>query len=388
MVTWDPSIVSDSPKVPSISKNQREKDENEMENNGALDQIPTHKLDVQDCVETIKEWGKADKSKLVSLIEALKQLELGSEEEGKGGVSVESSNDHDEGVLITTVKSMNPRVPDFESSGIIEANNRMSAVEEPEGHRPANSGIAPSSESDYNKENIPEVPIRLQAISRGNGVSRIKKRISIIDDYNSTGREVDSFATWYAEMQLREFAKKYPLTGRKASAVRQTANISSKLAKATEEVTSVSGGSELVANGFKCDFTRGEDVSSLRELERTGGGGKEDSTAKKDRRDDTSRRQYVRPRRRDLSCMTDPLANKNAAIIQERLEVLLLSEKERKALEGMPDMARTSVRYVDCGTVFENGNPYYGGFHSEGSSPLRAALWIPSDRLKLQRDSV
>src|SRR6202044_1946572 len=128
--------------------------------NGIPKQALTHKLDVKDCVETIKEWGKVDRSKLVSLIEALKQLEFDSEGRGEDGSKANPRNHHDEGVLITTLKSLDPRVPEFQSFRIAEAKNKTDKVEETERHQSAKCNLNSFPESDCNKENIPEVPVK------------------------------------------------------------------------------------------------------------------------------------------------------------------------------------------------------------------------------------
>lgn len=363
-VTWDLSI-----------------DQKEVQINGAPEQVPTRKLDVKDCVEKIKEWGKADRSKLMSLIEALKQLALDSEDSGKDDGNAKSSNDHDEGILIMTVKSLDPRVPEFQLSRIVDAKNKIDIGEEPERYRPAELDLNFFLEPDYNKENVPEVPPQTPAKPRDNGVSTGKKRMTtILDDYNSLGREVDSFDHWYGEMQLREFAKKYPLTGRRASAVRQYANISAKIAKASEDVRSVSGGSEVVGRDVRSGIRRGESVSDAREVEKRGKGEKRDAVAKNGRENDYAGRKHVRHRRRDMP-PTNPIVRKNAAIIQQRLEVLILKEKERKALEGMPEKTKTPVRKVDCGIWPWGGSPHSGGLDCEASNS--GLLWVPSERLRL-----
>jgi hypothetical protein len=380
-VTWDPSIVWVGPEARSNSRDSPEEDQKEVQINGAPDQVPTHKLDVKDCVEKIREWGKADRSKLVSLIEALKQLALDSEDSGRDDGNAKSNNDYDKGILITTVKSLDPRVPEFQLSRVVDAKNKTDRGEEPERHRPAELDLNLFLEPDYNKENIPEVPLQTPAKPRDNGVSTGKKRmIAILDDYNSLGREVDSFDHWYGEMQLREFAKKYPLTGRRASAVRQYANISAKIAKASEDVRSVSGGSEVVAADVRGGIRRSESVSDARDVEKRGRGEKRDAVDKNGREDDYAGRKHVRHRRRDMP-PTDPSVRKNAAIIQQKLEVLLLKEKERKALEGMPEKAKTPVRKVDCGIWLWGESPHSGGLDCEASNS--GLLWVPSERLRL-----
>jgi hypothetical protein len=78
---------------------------------------------------------------------------------------------------------------------------------------------------------------------------------------------VNSFDHWYGEMQLRGFTKRYPLTGTRASAVRQPASTSVKAARASKTVRSVSGWSEVVARGVRSGIRRGESVSDAREVE-------------------------------------------------------------------------------------------------------------------------
>jgi len=75
-VTLDPSIVFVGPEVHFNLENPLKEDQKKMQINGAPKQIPAHKIDVKNCVEAIKEWGRMDRSKPMSLIEALKQLEL------------------------------------------------------------------------------------------------------------------------------------------------------------------------------------------------------------------------------------------------------------------------------------------------------------------------
>jgi hypothetical protein len=379
-VTWDPSIVSIGPEVHSISENLPDEDRKEVQIDDAPKLAPGHKLDVKDYMETIKELGKADRSKLVSLIEALKQLELDIEDKEKVGWNAKPSNEHDEGVQITTVRSLDPRVPEFLSSRTVKAKNRTDRVEEPGAHRHAESDLSPFPESDCNKENIPEVPPQQPTKSGENGVSERKKRIiTILDDYNSPGREVDSFDHWYGEMQLREFAKRYPLTGRRASAVRQFANISAKIASASENGRSVSGGSEVVARDIRSKIRVDESVSEGTGVERRGRRGNRDEVAKHGKRDNITGRKHTPPKRSDIITPVGP----DAAAIQQKLEVLLLKERERKALEGIPEMAKISHRYVDCGTVVGNRNQLYGGLRCDADRSLGAALWIPSERLRL-----
>jgi hypothetical protein len=86
--------------------------------------------------------GGADRWKLVSLVEALKQLELGNEFTGMDGENTKSSNHHN-GVLITTVKSLDPRVPDFQLPRIAESKNKTERLEEPERHQAAESDLSP-----------------------------------------------------------------------------------------------------------------------------------------------------------------------------------------------------------------------------------------------------
>jgi hypothetical protein len=382
-VTWDPSIVSIGPGLSPTLEDAAEKGQEEVQISNAPNQALKYKLDVKDCVETIKEWGKTDRLKLVTLIEALKQLDLGSADRENISMYAQSSNGRDEEVLITTVKSMDPRVPEFESSRITKAKNRTFRSGELEKHSTVKLDLDVLSDTDCNKENIPEVPLLLRATSRDNEVPRIKKRITILDDYDSSGREVDSFADWYAEMQLREFAKKYPLTGRRASAVRHAANISTKFAKISGDVRSVLGASETVTREFESSIIRGGNVPSLREIHKTGRRETGNGVARKDGGDGSARRQHMRPRRCCMPPMNDLSARNDAAIIQQRLEVLLLKDKERKAFEGIPEAAKMSVRYVDCGAMTGSENHFYGGSTHEGSYPMSGPLWIPSERLKL-----
>jgi hypothetical protein len=184
-------------------------------------------------------------------------------------------------------------------------------------------------------------------------------------------------------MQLREFAKKYPLTGRRASAVRRAANISTKFAKASGDVKSVSGASETVAREFERGIIRGGNVSNLREIHKIGRRETGDGVARKGEGDGSAGRQHMRPRRCYMPPMNDLSARKDAAIIQQRLEVLLLKDKERKALKGIPEVAKMPVRYIDCGAMTGSENPYYGGSTYEGSYPIGESTWIPSERLKL-----
>lgn len=381
-VTWDPSIISVGPEVRSNPENSPEEDQKEVQINSAPKQVLTHKLDVNDCVETFKEWSKSDKSKLVSLIEALKQLELDNEDRGQDGRNAKSRSEHDEGVLITTVKSLDPRVPDFQSSRIAKTKNKTERKTEFERHRGAESDLNPFLESDCNKENIPELPLQSQATARDDAVSKRKKTIVVLDDYNSPGREVNSFDHWYGEMQLREFAKRYPLTGRRASAVRQSANTSARIARASKTFRSVSGESEMAARDVRNNIRRGENVSDAIEVKRRGKGEKRDALGKNGREYDYAGRKYVRHRRRDMP-QTDPLARKNAAIIQQRLEMLLLKERERKALEGMPEKTKSSVRTVNCGLWLWGGSPNSGGLDCEVNDS--GLVWVPSERLRLSR---
>jgi hypothetical protein len=376
-VTWDPSIVSIRPEIHSNEEKLSEEDQKEVQINSAPEQVPTHKFDVKDCVETIKEWGKTDRSKLVSLIEALKQLELESEDRGQDSRNATSSNEHNEGVLITTVKSLDPRVPDFHSSGIAEAKRKMNRVEEPEIYRTADSNLNLFLDFDRNKENLPELPLQPATKLRDNAVSKTKK-IVILDDYSSPGREVDSFDHWYGELQLMEFAKRYPLTGRRASAVRQLATTSAGVARASKTVRSVSGGSEVAAR----DVRRGERVSDTREVESRRKGEKGDALARNAREDDYAGRKHVRHRRRDIP-PADPLARKNAAVIQQRLEMLLLKERERKALEGMPEKTKSAVRKLDGGLLPWAGSLQSGELGCEVSNS--GLVWVPSERLRLSR---
>jgi len=79
--------------------------------------------------------------------------------------------------------------------------------------------------------------------------------------------------------------------------------------------------------------------------------------------------------------MADRLGRQNAAIIQQRLEVLLLKERERKTLEGMPEKGGSSMREVDCGMWLWGGNPHSRGLDCEASNS--GLLWVPSERLRL-----
>jgi hypothetical protein len=84
----------------------------------------------------------------------------------------------------------------------------------------------------------------------------------------------------------------------------------------------------------------------------------------------------VRHRRRDMP-PTYSSVRKNVAVIQQRLEILLLKERERKALEGMPEMTKASVSNVGYGLWVWGGSPYSGGLDCEtGNSGL---MWAPSE---------
>jgi hypothetical protein len=129
-VTWDPSIVSIGPGLSSTLEDAAEEGQEEVQINNAPNQALKYKLDVRDCVETIKEWGKTDRLKLATLIEALKQLDLGNTDQENISRNAQSSNGRDDEVLITTVKSMDPRVPEFESSRIAKAKNGTFRLED------------------------------------------------------------------------------------------------------------------------------------------------------------------------------------------------------------------------------------------------------------------
>jgi hypothetical protein len=378
-VTWDPLIVSVGAEVSFNSEVKSEENQKGIQNDVAPMQSSSRELDVENCVETIKEWGKTDRSKLLRLINALEQLDIASEDLGRGGGKDESCE-----VSITTVQGVHPRVPDFDSSWSDKAKHKTDRVEKSERHRSVEINFNAFDELDCNKEDIPQNYLSLSAASRNNEVTKTKRRITILDDYKSPGREVDSFADWYAEMQLKEFAKKYPLTGRRSSTVRQATNMSAKLAKHSEDVGSASGVSQGARKASKSSIKREENVSDLRLVKRTTGREMNDAVAHTCRGGNVLRRDHMRPKQCYMHRVNDPVARKNAANIQQRLEVLLLKEKERKALERLPDIARRSVRYADCGTVAGVVNPYYGGSIYEESKPMGASLWIPSERLKLK----
>jgi len=88
---------------------------------------------------------------------------------------------------------------------------------------------------------------------------------------------------------------------------------------------------------------------------------------KNGREGDYAGRKPVRCRRYDMPS-THPPVKKNAAAIQQRLEILLPKERERKALEGMPEMTKASVCNVGYGFWVWGGSPYSGGLDCEASN--------------------
>ena len=105
--------------------------------------------------------------------------------------------------MITTVKSLDPRVPNFQSPRIAESKNKTERVEESKRHQAVESDVSTLLESDCSKKTIPQGLFKPQATDRNDAVSKRKKTIVILDDYTSPGREVTPLITVIGERNLR-----------------------------------------------------------------------------------------------------------------------------------------------------------------------------------------
>ena len=376
-VTWDPSILYIGPETNFCRESTFEEDNKDLETTVAPMQAPANEIDVEDCIKTIKELGKADRLKLTGVMEALKQLKLDSECCRKDNEDTVPDDNRTEDVAITTVRSMDPRVPDFQSLGIFTARNKLNSVEISKEHRSVESTHG-SFDIDGNKENIPEISFQHSAKSRDNGCNK-RKKIVVLDDISSPGREVNSFDHWYGEMQLEAFTKRYPLTGMSASFVRGAAGTSETGAGAFGCAKSISGWSEGRAVAAT-DGSRGDNsVSRMKDIKRVGRKVDEGLRTNNGRRYNFTAKEHFYPQRRNIITPSGP----EAAFIQQKLELLLLQKKERKALQDMPDLSKFSMQHYDCQHPTWMRNPYQDNLNHDGGNFLGGAEWIPSERLRL-----
>jgi hypothetical protein len=174
----------------------------------------------------------------------------------------------------------------------------------------------------YNKNFKPE----LNAGSQYAKMETTKGRASnpVIDDPRDCGREVDAFQPWYAELQLAEFTKKYPLTGRKAG------EITAEELAATKIVQQNPVQSLVQFRPYPQAYIREVNSQARRTQEMK----ENQNTTKEKSFQEACRRGGIRGNATigvSGKVVTGP-ASRHAAVIQQRLEYLLLKEKERKVV--------------------------------------------------------
>lgn len=110
---------------------------------------------------------------------------------------------------------LNPSVPEFRSTKSKDNGERTSTSRQSQHLDPIEVELQENLNAQYELEAaikahaIPTSPGMIQAAA----VSKPRKRIVVLDDAISHGREVSAFEDWFAKKQLQEFVKKYPLTG-------------------------------------------------------------------------------------------------------------------------------------------------------------------------------
>jgi hypothetical protein len=288
---------------------------------------PAEDLEIEDYIETIKQLRKLDIAKLEKLLQELKQEELAAvavahkENIAPSAVSALSQSHKPISIKPTPTPTLNPRVPDFQSkfrqlSVIPPLSLPASAIPVP----PTAKSLEPTKATSPSHSISTEPPAASTAPAEASRAptdppKKPRKR-AILDDPSAPGRQVAAFETWYAERQLIEFMKKYPLTGKKADAKPPVAEKKAgpELSdKGPEEKVGATAGNVVEMIGVKAGpDMAGKDVAAraLKEVALKVG---------------------VKKRKEMLT--RGPVAGRHAAMIQQRLEFLLWKEKEKKALE-------------------------------------------------------
>lgn len=218
-VRWDPAIVATGPiiteKPTKFDKSIKaaEVKLKVLNVKETVRQGGANRLEITEAVKAIKKWTKDDTAKLKRVLQALKDLGFDDEEANAQQLLSKSGKEVD--VVLTKVKSLNPRVPEFESSA---CSKKLAS--------PGNQSQEHSVSKGYHlidplKENV---PMQQSLGISSSGPATARKR-TICDDYREHGRTVAAFDHWYAEKQLLEFMKKYPMTGKKAPVIQKQASV-------------------------------------------------------------------------------------------------------------------------------------------------------------------
>jgi hypothetical protein len=204
-VRWDPAIVVIGPPAQLTPEKPIPVIETQLVNKIDTTPINSKGLDPGECLNSIKVWSKSDRETMENLLRALRELD--SKSEAANPENEFKTPSPKEQITITTVRSLDPRVPDFQP---LQSPKEIAwLLKRPPPHR-----IAPEKEEEVIlDENVPPQPRTGVASPRKN----TGRKPTICDDHRAFGREVDSFEQWYADKQLMEFMKRYPMTGKKVS---------------------------------------------------------------------------------------------------------------------------------------------------------------------------
>lgn len=243
-VSWDPAITLIGPVINPVNERptaeamferlfveDREKEAAERQETGGDE-------DVDAFVSNFKRWKKGDKSKLDSLLKALRNIETDTDTDSENGEKVDEDMQNSAQGQDTTT-GFDPRVPDFKPLIFRENEIWVQKVRPhtrptlPASTRPAYPatinipfraalpGRPPWHITGKFGNTLPyHRPLRINTRPNSRGDSQpTKKRVIWDNPEDPGGREaVMQSQRWAGELLVR-FTKKYPLTGQKAAVV-------------------------------------------------------------------------------------------------------------------------------------------------------------------------
>lgn len=357
-VRWDPAIIVAGPLVAPEAEKWHIEERSEPHDEPSKCQPAVDVcayIAVEELVATLKDWKKNKRDELVVLMKALREIESSNSPEELEEHQQEQARQrhthvgHEENPsTVRKVHRLNPQVPEFRSSvntdsyicpvppqiriplspkNCIEA-QRLTPHMSSQFRPPLAPLKIPFQEARKHQmtlevgklENADHLPIDIPVTLQAKGIGR---RMLVLDNPNECGRTVNAFDEWYADRQLKEFMKKYPLTGRHRDEV--AAEVAAEKKKVEGNVITVS---EALAAHFQKQNVCGKNLAQ--------GGRFYGPQLNNHKFLDSCRRGGIRgntvlavgpPSVRGVTA-----AGRHAAVIQQRLEYLLLREKEKKAM--------------------------------------------------------